>query len=102
MHAQVNERACWGLNIHMGENAMSKGAIGIVVMLWVLSLLVVGTIVHAQVYRPTQPVTPRVVAGPEFGFRIEGQQNGIVVGVPVVQIDGKWVPAKIGPMDAQR
>jgi hypothetical protein len=79
---------------------MSKRAIGIVAVLWVLSLLAVGKIVQAQVYQ-IQPVKPYVVSGPNFGIRIEGTENGVPVGLPVVQIDGKWVPVKFGSADGQ-
>jgi hypothetical protein len=68
--------------------------------LWVLSLLAVGAVVQAQVYR-IEPVAPRVIAGPDFGFRIVGNENGVPVGLLVVQIDGKWVPVKFGTVDGQ-
>jgi hypothetical protein len=69
---------------------MSKRAIGIIAVLWVLSLLIVQSVVSAQWY-PVNPVTPRVLAGPDHGFRIEGEQNGVLVGKPVVRVDGRWV-----------
>jgi hypothetical protein len=69
---------------------MSKRAIGIIAVLWVLSLLIVQSVVSAQWY-PVNPVTPRVLAGPDYGFRIEGEQNGVLVGKPVVRVDGRWV-----------
>jgi len=79
---------------------MSKRGVGIVAMLWVCSLFVVATIVQAQ-FHAVQPLTPRVIVGPEFGFRIEGQQNGVPVGLPVIRIDGQWVPVRIGSADMQ-
>ena len=79
---------------------MSKRAIAIVAVLWVLSLLVVKSFASAQAYA-VNPVTPRVLAGPDYGFRIEGEQNGVPVGVPVVRVDGRWVEVKIGSSRAQ-
>jgi hypothetical protein len=65
-------------------------------ILWVASLLVVATIARAQVYRMNPLPEPKVVFGPDFGFRIEAEQNGVPVGPLVVNINGKWVEARIG------
>ena len=77
---------------------MSLRNMTVIALLWLVSLFAVGTIVSAQAYR-INPVTPRVIAGPEFGFSIDGEQNGVPVGLPVVKIDGKWVAVKIGSAD---
>ena len=74
---------------------MSMRVFGTVAALWILSLLVVASIVQAQSYR-VNPVPPRVVSGVDFGFRIEGEQNGMPVGVPVVRINGEWMAVKLG------
>jgi hypothetical protein len=74
---------------------MSIRATGVLAALWILSLLLVASIVHAQSYR-VNPVPPRVVTGADFGFRIEGEQNGAPVGVPVVRINGEWMAVKLG------
>ena len=79
---------------------MSRRTLGIVAVLWALSLLAVAGIVHAQAYS-IQPVEPYVVSGPNFGIRIEGTQNGVAVGLPVVQVDGKWMPVKFGTLHGQ-
>jgi hypothetical protein len=79
---------------------MSLRGVTVVAVLWVLSLFAVGTIVYGQVYA-INPVTPHVVAGPNFGIRIEGEQNGVPVGMPVVQIDGKWVTVTFGTADGK-
>lgn len=79
---------------------MSLRNMTVIALLWVLSLFAVSAIVHAQAYG-INPVTPRVIAGPDVGFRIEGEQNGVPVGLLVVQIDGKWVPVKIGTADGR-
>jgi hypothetical protein len=73
---------------------MSKRAVAIVAVLWVLSLLVVKSVVSAQSYG-INPLTPRVLSGPDFGVRIEGEQNGVPVGTPVIRVDGRWIDVKI-------
>ena len=77
---------------------MSLRSITVIALLWVLSLLAVGTVVYGYAINP---VTPRVIAGPEFGFRVEGEQNGVPIGLPVLRIDGEWVPVKIGTADGR-
>jgi hypothetical protein len=74
---------------------MSVRAISVVAALWIVSLLVATSMVHAQWHRPN-PVTPRVVSGADFGFRIEGEQAGVPIGVPVVRINGQWIAVKVG------
>jgi len=43
-----------------------------------------------------QPRHTTRLAGPDYGFRIEGEQNGMLIGLPVVRVDGRWVDVKIG------
>jgi hypothetical protein len=65
--------------------------------LWVMSLFMVASAVKAQVYEPPRPLPePRVVSGPDFGFRIEGDQGGVPVGRLVVRVNGKWIEARVG------
>ena len=71
-------------------------------ILWVASLLVVATITYAQVYRLNPLPEPTVVAGPDLGFRIEAEQNGVPVGPLVVKINGKWVEARIGSLNSSK
>jgi hypothetical protein len=68
----------------------------IVAVLWVLSLFAVGSIVRAQVYRVNPVAEPRIVAGPDFGIRVEGERNGVPVGLLVIRIDGEWVEVQVG------
>ena len=75
---------------------MSIRTMTIVALLWVISLFAVGKIVHAQAY-VVNPVTPTVVAGPDVGIRVHGEQNGVPVGMPVVRIKGQWVEVKLAP-----
>jgi len=43
-----------------------------------------------------EPVTPRVLAGEDVGFRVEGLRGGSTpVGTVVVRIDGQWVEAEV-------
>jgi hypothetical protein len=67
----------------------------VLALVWVASLLVVATIARAQWYGINDLPEPRVVFGPDFGFRIEGEQNGVPVGPLVVKINDKWVEARI-------
>ena len=72
-------------------------------VLWVVSLLVVATAVKAQVYEPPRPLPePRVVAGPDFGFRIESEQSGAAVGKLVVRVNGTWIEARVGSLPGTR
>jgi len=44
----------------------------------------------------TFPVTPTVISGADFGFRVEGNRGGTPVGTLVVKMNGQWVEAEIG------
>ncbi len=79
---------------------MSIRAIGVIDALWILSLLAATSLLHAQWQRPN-PVTPRVVAGADFGFRIEGEQNGAPVGMPVVRLSGEWMAVQLDSASGQ-
>lgn len=59
-----------------------------------------GEFVTAQV-RPVEPVSPRVMAGPDIGFRVEGLRGERVVGRLVVNVDGRWVEAELTTMPMQ-
>jgi hypothetical protein len=75
---------------------MSVRAIFGLALLWVLSLFAVASVAKAQVFELPRPLPePTVVAGPDFGFRVEGDQRGTPVGKLVVRIDGKWIEARI-------
>ena len=76
------------------------GMVLLAAVVWIASLLVVATIARAQAY-PINPLPQsKVVFGPDYGIRIEGEQNGVPVGPLVVKIDGKWVEARIGSLKA--
>ena len=46
--------------------------------------------------RQVTPVTPTVISGADFGFRVEGNRGGTPVGTLVVKMNGQWVEAEIG------
>lgn len=65
-------------------------------VLWVLSLLVVASVVKAQSFQIVPLPEPKIVSGADFGLRIEGDQNGTAVGTLVVRVNGKWIDAREG------
>jgi uncharacterized protein (DUF58 family) len=82
---------------------MSVRAIFGLALLWVLSLFAVASVAKAQVFELPRPLPePRVVAGPDFGFRVEGDLRGTPVGKLVVRIDGKWIEARIAGVGEPR
>ena len=50
---------------------------------------------YAQSLQVT-PVTPTILSGADFGFRVEGNRAGTPVGTLVVRMNGQWVEAEIG------
>jgi hypothetical protein len=67
-------------------------------VLWVASLLLVGTLVRAQVPVPSLPFerftplpTPTVLSGGDIGFRVEALRGGSPIGRLVVRWNGQWV-----------
>ena len=74
---------------------MSLRALVSLAIVWVLSLFVVGSAVRAQFEIPRPLAEPRIVSGPDFGFRIEGDQSGTAIGKLVVRVDGKWIEARV-------
>jgi hypothetical protein len=59
------------------------------VILWVVSVAVVGALVSAQTRREPSPV----ISGADIGFRPEGWKGKARTGTFVVRIDGEWVEA---------
>ena len=82
---------------------MSVRTIVSLAVLWVVSLFVVASAVKAQVYEPPRALPePRVVSGPDFGFRIESEQGGVPVGKLVVRVNGKWIEVRVGNLPGVR
>jgi hypothetical protein len=50
---------------------------------------------YAQSLQVT-PVSPTVISGADFGFRVEGNRGGTPVGTLVIKMNGQWVAAEIG------
>jgi hypothetical protein len=65
-------------------------------LLWGLSLFVVASVVSAQAHAVRPLPEPRIVSGQDFGFRVEGDQNGTAIGTLVVRVNGKWIDAALG------
>lgn len=76
---------------------MSKKRMGLMVA-WMLSLVLIGAVVHAQL-GPISPVTPaKVISGSDFGIRIEGMRGDRPFGSLVVRVNGEWVEADLGTL----
>ena len=62
------------------------------VLLWLLSLVLVGT---ASAWISAQIVTPApqhvVIAGPELGVQVDTTDGNFAYGSFVVRIDGRWL-----------
>ena len=64
---------------------------------WILMAVVVlagATWAYAQVLA-VRPVTPTVLTGGDFGFRVEADKGGTPVGELVVKVNGVWIPAEV-------
>ena len=75
---------------------MSVRAILTLAALWVLSLFLVASAGAQQAFQIDPLPEPRIVSGPDVGFRIEGTQKGAPVGRLVIRVDGRWVEARLG------
>jgi hypothetical protein len=62
----------------------------IFVVLWFVSLLVVGAVTAAQTRRDSSAV----IAGENIGFRPEGWNGRARTGTFVVKVNGEWVDAQ--------
>ena len=59
-------------------------------LLWVASLVVVGTLVSAQTRRDPGAI----ISGGDIGFRPEGWNGKARTGTFVVRVNGEWVEAQ--------
>jgi hypothetical protein len=71
-------------------------AVSIFVLASVVVPAVVAARAEAQVHQIQPLPEPKVVSGADFGFRIEGDENGTAVGTLVVRVNGKWIAAREG------
>ncbi len=61
------------------------------VLAWLGAVVVVGSVASALSAQVQRPV-PRVVTGPDLGFRVDGSdRNGRPTGTMVVRVNGEWV-----------
>ena len=65
-------------------------------MVWLVSLVAVGTVVSAQapLWRPLPE--PKVLFGEDVGFRVEGVRGEVPTGVIVIEVNGNWVEVQVG------
>jgi hypothetical protein len=69
--------------------------IAILAAVVVIAVLGIWQRAAAQGAVAVRPVTPRVLAGGDFGFRVEGVKGDTPVGRLVVQVNGQWVPVEV-------
>jgi hypothetical protein len=62
----------------------------IVAVLWLISLVAVGTVMAAQ----TRRESGAVISGDNIGFRPEGWNGKARTGTFVVKVNGEWVEAQ--------
>jgi hypothetical protein len=62
----------------------------VVALLWLVSLVIVGTAVAAQ----TRREAGAVISGDNIGFRPEGWNGKARTGTFVVKVNGEWVDAQ--------
>jgi hypothetical protein len=68
-------------------------------VVWALSLVVVGALVASAQGRQGRPASPDVftlesptiLTGADVGFRLERVRDGVPIGRVVVRVDGRWV-----------
>jgi len=54
---------------------------------------------YAQQFRPVNPLPePKVLSGPDVGFRVTGMRGNTPFGELVVRVNGEWVPAEVGEL----
>jgi hypothetical protein len=74
---------------------MTKRKSMTLILLWALSLIIVGAFAHAQspAQRNNGPA-PTILSGNDIGFRVERGDRKSVAGTLVVRVNGEWVPAE--------
>jgi hypothetical protein len=64
----------------------------VMAVLWIVSMVVVGSIATAQTRRDPAPV----ISGADIGFKPEGWQGKARTGTWMVKVNGEWVEAVPG------
>jgi hypothetical protein len=68
---------------------MSRRKWTILIGLWLLSLMAVGTVAQSKAVTPlSEPIT---LSGADIAFRVEGTQGNTPVGKLIVRYKGRWV-----------
>jgi hypothetical protein len=65
----------------------------VVLALWLLSLVAVGSLVHAQDRVPA-PTGPTVFSGADIGFQAVQSSGKTVIGKLVIRVNGQWKDAE--------
>lgn len=76
---------------------MSVRARIVLVVLWLTSLLAVGTMAKGQAYRFDRLPEPIIISGSDLGFRVEGRLGPDPAGRLVIRMGGQWVEPKQAP-----
>jgi hypothetical protein len=69
------------------------------IVVWVISLVTVAILAHAQgaeILKPVIPVPQVDIVGGDIGFRVNGMRGDTPVGSLLVRINGQWVQAEVG------
>jgi hypothetical protein len=65
-------------------------------LVWVSSLFAVGAAVSAQSRELRTLPEPRVLSGPDLGFRVVALHGETPTGHIVIRVNGEWVEARVG------
>ncbi len=68
----------------------------VMAVLWIVSLVVVGSIATAQTVQPQRRDPAPIISGADLGFRPEGWLGKARTGTWMVRINGEWVEAIAG------
>jgi hypothetical protein len=63
-----------------------------VTLAWVVLLIVVAA--ASLLVAQTNNADKRIVSGPDLGFRVDGERNGVPTGHFVIRVNGSWVEVK--------
>ena len=67
------------------------------VVVWLSSLLAVGTLASGQVFGFRPLTEPFIVTGDDIGFRVEGAYGGAPAGTLVIRRNGVWMEPQKAP-----